>query len=211
MATSCCITRNPPSPDGLAPRIAPDLSISSAEPNRTIPKNPFSSLSQVSRLSNPADELNLEAIFAEDKSMKNSEPDCVKSKKSTSTLKVVKSKLKKHLSRDSGVSKRLSRCSVGTSEEEIERRAELRRLRHKRIQEELSNEGIYDDDAHSISTIGRQACSRNDHSDTWKYGEFIPMPELTLPESNPLAVEIPKLRLASLSSLPPIPFSCPTE
>jgi len=143
--------------------------------------------------------------------MKNSEPDCVKLKKSASTLKSVKSRLKKHLSRDSGVSKRLSRCSVGTSEEEIERRAELRRIRHKRIREELSNEGIYDDDAHSISTIAGHTSCRNDHRDIWKFGEFIPMPELTLPESTPPAAEVPKLRLSSLASLLPIHWSCHKE
>lgn len=77
----------------------------------------------------------------------------IKPMNSSSTLRTVKERLKKRFSRDSALSKRHSRSSIGTSEEEIERRAELRRIRQKRIQEELSNEGIYDDDAKSLSTI----------------------------------------------------------
>ena len=43
---------------------------------------------------------------------------------------------------------------IGSSEEEVERRAELRRIRHKRIQEELSNESAYDEDAKSLTSVG---------------------------------------------------------
>lgn len=71
----------------------------------------------------------------------------------TSTLTAVTQKLKKHLSRDSALNKRHSRTSVGTSSEEVERRAELRRIREKRIKEELSNEGLYDDDAKSLASV----------------------------------------------------------
>ncbi len=75
----------------------------------------------------------------------------IKAKKSIISLKAVADKLKKRLSRESGGStKRHSRSSVGTTEEEAERRAELRRWRQKRIQEELSSEEVYDEDAKSL-------------------------------------------------------------
>lgn len=77
----------------------------------------------------------------------------IKAKKSSSTLKDVTKRLKKHFSRESALNKRLARSSVGTSEEEIERRAELRRIRERRIREELDNEVVSDeeDDAKSMS------------------------------------------------------------
>lgn len=92
-----------------------------------------------------------QGIF-EDKSDTDEEGLSLTVKKSSSTLNAMKTKLRQHLSRDSATSKRQSR-SVGTSEEEVERRRELRRLNRKRIQEELSNEGVYDDDAKSLSTF----------------------------------------------------------
>ena len=49
--------------------------------------------------------------------------------------------------------KRRSRSSVGTTEEEVERRKELRRLRQSRIMDELGTESAYDNDAKSISSI----------------------------------------------------------
>lgn len=59
--------------------------------------------------------------------------------KSTSTLQLVKTKIRRHLSQDS-LSRRKARSAVGSSQEEVERRAELKRLMHKRIQEELRSE-----------------------------------------------------------------------
>jgi hypothetical protein len=78
----------------------------------------------------------------------------VKPMRSSSTLSAVKIRLKRTFSRDSGLDKRCAKKgSGGTSEEELERRKELRRLRQKRIEEELSHEGEYDDDAQSLSTV----------------------------------------------------------
>ncbi|KAI1873523.1 hypothetical protein JX265_005145 [Neoarthrinium moseri] len=55
------------------------------------------------------------------------------------TLGALKTKLVRRLSQKSN-SKRHSQQSVGHSDEELARRAELKRLRHKRIQEELESE-----------------------------------------------------------------------
>jgi hypothetical protein len=88
---------------------------------------------------------------------------------------------------------------VGTSEEEIERRAELRRIRHKRIQEELSQEGAYDEDAKSLSEVEapvapsipamQKRASRTP-------GHPLPLPALALPEllpaeSPPSRIQLP--------------------
>lgn len=73
-------------------------------------------------------------------------------------LKLSFSKIRKQLSRESGrlslhSGKRNSRQTTGTgSSEEIERRAELRRIRNMRIHEELETEG-FDSDAKSIGTL----------------------------------------------------------
>ncbi|KAA8574369.1 hypothetical protein EYC84_005850 [Monilinia fructicola] len=78
----------------------------------------------------------------------------VKPMLSSNTLKSVKSRLKKTFSRESGIAKKNDkRKSIGTSEEEVERRKELRRLRQKRIEEELSYDDEYDEDAQSMSTV----------------------------------------------------------
>ncbi|KAI0006696.1 hypothetical protein F4779DRAFT_644031 [Xylariaceae sp. FL0662B] len=58
---------------------------------------------------------------------------------STNTLVAIKTKLIRRLSQKSE-SKRYSQQSLGTSDEEIARRAELKRLMHQRIQEELESE-----------------------------------------------------------------------
>ncbi|KAI1135386.1 hypothetical protein F5Y05DRAFT_421529 [Hypoxylon sp. FL0543] len=58
---------------------------------------------------------------------------------STGTLGVIKTKFIRPLSQKSD-SKRYSQQSLGTSDEEIARRAELKRLMRKRIQEELKSE-----------------------------------------------------------------------
>jgi len=118
----------------------------------------------------------------------------IKGKKSSSTLKSVTKRLKKHLSRDSLASKRLSRSSVGTSDEEIERRAELRRIRERRIRDELSNEGLYDDDAKSVSSLaGAHTSSEKKSPGSWLPGDYIPLPALTPPGLPYPAIHLPRL------------------
>lgn len=190
MGTStCCTSRDPPSPDGAAPRPA----ISPLKANKKIARDPVISTSSISRYSKPEDEAALRAIF-EDQQYDNGPSPYVISKKSSNTLNalkeklrkqsskepvpvfveeeseksdyesdvnhqtktfaafdVVRSKIRKHVSRDSALSKHRS---IGSSEEDLERRAELRRIRRKRIQEELSQEDVYDEDARSLSTLG---------------------------------------------------------
>ncbi|PHH63278.1 hypothetical protein CDD81_6135 [Ophiocordyceps australis] len=72
--------------------------------------------------------------------------DSLSAKPSAGTLDVVRIKLAKHLPQDTET-KRQSRTAVGHSEEELARRAELRRIRQKRIQDELSKEGPNDNNS----------------------------------------------------------------
>ncbi|KAI1076406.1 hypothetical protein F5B20DRAFT_324517 [Whalleya microplaca] len=69
---------------------------------------------------------------------------------STGTLVAIKTKLIRRLSQKSEL-KRHSQQSLGTSDEEIARRAELKRLMHKRIQEELESEEEHKEEA-SVNT-----------------------------------------------------------
>lgn len=200
-SAACCLSRHPPSPDGVAPRPAvasPPIFKLNAKSQESFP-----AWSSGSRLSKREDAAAIQAIFEEDKSSIDDEHDKTVSKKSSSTLSAVKNRLKKHLSKDSEItnSKRHSRASIGTSEE-IERRAELRRIRHKRIQEELSQEGVYDEDAKSLSTVnapvgpvGPDISGRQKRA-SWTPGDSLPLPELALPalappESPPSKIELP--------------------
>ena len=100
----------------------------------------------------------------------------------------IQDRLRKHISRESGPSKRLSRASVGQSEEEIERRAELRRIQKKRILEELSADDGYDDDAKLLSTLPGVPASISKRRATWATGDFLQaVTTLTPPPLNLLA------------------------
>lgn len=71
--------------------------------------------------------------------------------KSTSTLQLVRENIRRHLSQDS-LPKKKSRSAVGSSQEEIQRRAELKRLMHKRIQEELRIEQSHERSQSKVSS-----------------------------------------------------------
>ncbi|KAL7959793.1 hypothetical protein V8C34DRAFT_322635 [Trichoderma compactum] len=71
--------------------------------------------------------------------------------KTSSALNVVRTRLIRHISHENEPNRR-SRASAGHSQEEVARRAELRRFRHQRIQEELKNE---ESNAESSSTSHR--------------------------------------------------------
>lgn len=87
-------------------------------------------------------------------------------RRASAALGAVRSKFLRHLAGESNL-KRQSQTSVGNSEEEVARRAELRRLRHKRIQNELQGTDIPDDASnqsprtlrhpHSLTSL-HQAC-----------------------------------------------------
>ncbi|KAM4059205.1 hypothetical protein HRG_007933 [Hirsutella rhossiliensis] len=69
-------------------------------------------------------------------------------KRSTGTLEVVRSKLIRHMPQDNEV-RRQSRLAAGHSEEELARRAELRRFRQQRIQDELDKDKSNDEGSES--------------------------------------------------------------
>ncbi|KAI8625772.1 hypothetical protein F5Y19DRAFT_488780 [Xylariaceae sp. FL1651] len=81
--------------------------------------------------------VDLEAVDVEDSD--EDVPDTDTKESSTSTLGTFKTKLIRRLSHRVEA-KNGSRQSLGTSNEEVARRAELKRLMHKRIQEELKSE-----------------------------------------------------------------------
>ncbi|ESZ97113.1 hypothetical protein SBOR_2471 [Sclerotinia borealis F-4128] len=181
-SSTCCTSRQPPSPDAVSPRPVPSSSVT---PVNTLRKSPRKAASnsrieglqtQVplwSSATNIEDETEMSAIFEgqrlakcdkENKTVAADEEDSdedeeaerqqeVKPMLSSTTLKSVKSRLKMTFSRESGSTKNDKRRSIGTSEEEVERRKELRRLRQKRIEEELSYDNEYDEDAQSMSTV----------------------------------------------------------
>ncbi|CAG8981098.1 hypothetical protein HYALB_00012618 [Hymenoscyphus albidus] len=129
-----------------------------------------------------ASTLKLRSLLLGDKSDTDEEWEQIKLKKSSSTLSAVKQKLKKHLSRETTLSKRRSVSSVGTTDKEIERRAELKRIRHKRIQLELSNEASYDEDAKSLSSIADADTTLGTTiNSSWKPREAIPLPRRVSP------------------------------
>lgn len=68
--------------------------------------------------------------------------------KTNSALDIVKSKLIRHMSHENNLACR-TRAQPGSSEEEIARRAELKRFRHKRIQDELKNQEAHDDSSNT--------------------------------------------------------------
>ncbi|KAG8427675.1 hypothetical protein J3459_006475 [Metarhizium acridum] len=72
----------------------------------------------------------------------------------TSTFEGVKARIVKHLSQDSGP-RRHSRVSIGHSDEELARRAEVRRLRQKRIQDELNKDDGNDDQSNGSHQSAR--------------------------------------------------------
>ncbi|KAG6005031.1 hypothetical protein E4U21_000546 [Claviceps maximensis] len=80
----------------------------------------------------------------------------------TNTFEGIKARMIKHLSQDVS-SRRHSRVSIGHSDEELARRAEVRRLRQKRIQDELER----DDEGHAPSV-------RSNH-DTQRLATFVEM------------------------------------
>jgi hypothetical protein len=175
------MSRKPSSPDGFATRPAqarPPQGSSLASSRYHEPDSPyFTSSSTVSPLSKAEDIAELQAIFDEDKSSIVDEKVRPRAKRSSSSLASLKDRLRKHLSRELRVHKHHSRSSVGTSEEVVERRAELRRIRQKRIQEDLINDVIYDSDAKSLPTIGGldSACELNGDTRSSGYSWSLPV------------------------------------
>lgn len=181
-SSTCCTSRQPPSPDAVSPRPMKSQPVTPANTLRKSPRkasNPRieelqAQVTSWSSSTKTEDGMEIRAIFEgqcfshsdkendmvaaneQDSDEDNEEErhEKVKPMLSSNTLKSVKSRLKKTFSRESGIAKKNDkRKSIGTSEEEVERRKELRRLRQKRIEEELSYDDEYDEDAQSMSTV----------------------------------------------------------
>ncbi|KAH8685593.1 hypothetical protein BGZ60DRAFT_522880 [Tricladium varicosporioides] len=219
-SSNCCISRGPPSPDVEPPRLAHNSPHSNPHLADAFTLSPGSSaaVAELRPIFEDDDITETEVVHAkhnstyklrsfllgenEDKSDTEDECERIRVKKSSATLDAVRQKLRKHLSRESALSKRRSKSSVGTSEEEVERRAELRRIRHKRIQEELSNEAVYDDDAKTLSSLVDADSSMGMTSrSSWVPGELIASHPRLLTPSLPypviLAPTMPPLKEAN--------------
>ncbi|KAI0484406.1 hypothetical protein GGR56DRAFT_24127 [Xylariaceae sp. FL0804] len=92
-----------------------------------------------SLLSSPIPEAEVDPTVLDDGDSDTGLPAAESTKQSPSTLEAIRTKLVRHLSHKSQP-RRHSQQSLGNSQEELARRAELRRLMHRRIQEELQNE-----------------------------------------------------------------------
>ncbi|KFZ08936.1 hypothetical protein V502_09040 [Pseudogymnoascus sp. VKM F-4520 (FW-2644)] len=147
---TCCIARGPPSPDGRPPRRINPVAV------RPHASDEARMVSWSSRFSKPEDAAELYAIFQDG---------------DASTLKrrrAGRSKLQKRFSRDSTLTNRRSGTStVGISEEEGARREELKRIRAKKLQEELGDICVYDEDATPLcsSPFGQASKSATNDSD----------------------------------------------
>lgn len=196
-SSNCCITRDPPSPDGLAPRPAlpPSKPKGSSKDHisswdtaetkelRDMLEKTILDTSDEPNLPRPQGTGDKLKIILERDITDTDDGFELKTKQSFNPLGLVKQKLKKRLSRDSALSKRHSRTSIGTSEEEVERRAELRRIRERRIREELSSEGVYDEDAKPLSSfLDIKLASDKKHSLLWTPGDFLPPLVLVSPK-----------------------------
>lgn len=89
----------------------------------------------------------IETLIVEDSKSEDNKPSLPR--KASIVFSIVRSKLLRHAPAEHD-ERRQSHISVRNSEEEIARRAELRRLRHKRIQDELHHD-ISGDDTSNIS------------------------------------------------------------
>ena len=219
---ACCISRGAPSPDGIPPRpIAIAADSEEPEPRISADKPPV--LSWPSRYSKPEDLADLNAIFDEAVDASDSEG---KASIISSRISQVRTKLRKHLSRDSGFSKRASRSSQGNSDDSSARREELKRIQKKRIQEELRNSEEYDEDARSLGLSALESPSRRVTGNsvvTTKEATVVVSPTNSLsrrhsfsnPERAPTAdgseMNVSRRRRSSVPDMPPEPILKPQK
>lgn len=114
-----------------------------------------------SRFSKPEDAAELHAIFKGDNI---DDGDASTFKK----IRAGRIKLQKRFSRDSTLTNQRSRRSttVGISEEEVARREEVKRIRAKRLQEELGNICVYDEDAKPLCSSPFGQAPKNEINDS---------------------------------------------
>ncbi|PBP18891.1 hypothetical protein BUE80_DR010354 [Diplocarpon rosae] len=218
----CCTGRAPPSPDCVPSRpvipgtnakrckghIPSWISVDTTELRAifedTLPSDPC----RANHITHKSSAKFREILEGDKEVETDTESEPIRTKRSSGPLKAVTQKLKKHLSKEDGVSKRLSRASIGTSEEEIGRRAELRRIRERRIREELSNEGIYDEDAKSLpATPGTPPT--DDPPSAWIPGNSVPRPHLNALHLPAPGLDPLKVAHELLSAADPTPTATP--
>ncbi|KAK3314681.1 hypothetical protein B0H66DRAFT_318357 [Apodospora peruviana] len=151
----CCTSPRSPKPSSLQPKAKQPAIPKPPPPVRlpgpltlnpvVAPLSPQTSPTSMSSLHTaapigtaPVEPVTLGLLVVED-SDSDGELDPNSQTKSTSTLQLVKTRIRRHLSQES-LPRRKRRSAAGSSQEEIDRRAELKRLMHKRIQEELTSE-----------------------------------------------------------------------
>lgn len=156
-SVNCCLVQDAPSPDGppsrpIRLRTRPETLFD------PLPCHKSSSLYSSSSISLPLSKQDgigeLQAIFDESKFPLGDGTYFPRTKRSSGSLASVKQRLMKHLSLELKPHRRRSRSTLGASEG-VERRAELRRIRQKRIQDELVDNFEYDSDARSLTSIAR--------------------------------------------------------
>ncbi|THV47788.1 hypothetical protein BGAL_0289g00160 [Botrytis galanthina] len=180
-SSTCCTSRQPPSPDAVSPRPVRSPSLTPVNTLRNSPRKTsnfrngelqtqVTAWSSATKMENtteikavsegecsPDSDKENEIVVVDEGDSDDDDEDErrqeVKPMLSSNTLKSVKSRLIKTFSREPGIAKADKRKSIGTSQEEVERRKELRRIRQKRIEEELSYDNGYDEDAQSTSTV----------------------------------------------------------
>ncbi|KAK0741853.1 hypothetical protein B0T21DRAFT_408706 [Apiosordaria backusii] len=156
MAVFCCCTSarsskarstTPRSPEPVLPsppppaRLPGPLTLNPVNPlsTETSPRSLSSLQPSVPASISPIGPIELGQLVVEDSDSEDEPDHPAPHNRSTSTLQLVRTRIRRHLSQDS-LSKRKARSAVGCTQEEIQRRAELKRLMHKRIQEELRSE-----------------------------------------------------------------------
>ncbi|KAI0025927.1 hypothetical protein F4780DRAFT_236056 [Xylariomycetidae sp. FL0641] len=168
MTILCCCHNNQTLPRGSSQRV---FELPTPPARARLSKSPYPAPEQdmnlspivtsrpLSRLDAPMHhaEVNPEILDLEDSDDENPRPGPSTRDSSTGTLDAIKTKLIRRLSQKSHP-KRRSRQGLGSSEEEIARRAELKRLMHKRIQEELKSEEELDRKENSIEQPNGDNC-----------------------------------------------------
>lgn len=124
-----------------APPISNQVSVNDIMPSTPHVEQPSPTVAHHDYLAPLKGPIELDQLVVEDSDTDDN--DSAFTRRETGTLDTVRSRLIRQFSHESNMRRR-SHIAVGKSDEEIARRAELRRLRQKRIQDELKVEGTND-------------------------------------------------------------------
>ncbi|KAK0662548.1 hypothetical protein QBC41DRAFT_28435 [Cercophora samala] len=178
MVVFCCCTSarssktrsmTPRSPEPVLPsppppaRLPGPLTLNPVNPlsTETSPRSLSSLQTSVPANISPIEPIELGQLVVEDSDSEDEPDHPAPHNKSTSTLQLVRTRIRRHLSQDS-LSKKKARSAVGFTHEEIQRRAELKRLMHKRIQEELRSEEGQESSRSEVSSDRRPGSPKID-------------------------------------------------